>query len=100
MDDGDAFVAQLAVAAGQLADLARAPEHEVGERARNELRVALDKDDFDRAAAPGADIARCGGAAEAATDDDHAPGRPGWRSRGAARNRRIDGRSACEPDEI
>ena len=102
-DDLDAVLAQLLVAERQVADAARAAENEVGQRAGNELRVALDQEHLDATLAPHPDVLRAGRAAVAAADDDHPAdrldrlGRPGG-ARGE--DRRGGGRCGACADRL
>src|SRR5690554_659658 len=65
------FLAQIAVADGDVFEVFLADQNQVGDRARHELAVLLDQGDADRAVAPHAQIFRRRGAAVAASDDDH-----------------------------
>ena len=56
---------------GQLADLLRAAQHQVGQRAGDKAVIGFDQRDLDAPLGPHADVLGGGGAAIAPADDDH-----------------------------
>ena len=74
VQDPDALGAQTVVVEGQAFDRALAAQHQIRERARDELAVGLEQDDLDRRIGQ-TDVLRRGGAAPAAADHHHTAAR-------------------------